>query len=101
MRTYIVFLAIYVCLIGIANAKLYKWVDENGVTHYSNTAPPQSAQVETSAEAQGETSSSSPQSMDSVIRSYKMDALEHDREKTRQRSKKPSGKSEKMMADHS
>ena len=26
---------------GFLTAKIYIWVDENGVKHYSNTAPPQ------------------------------------------------------------
>lgn len=30
---------------GPASAKLYKWVDKNGVTHYSQTPPPQSENV--------------------------------------------------------
>ena len=33
----IVFILIHVFVIGISSAEIYKWVDENGVTHYSDS----------------------------------------------------------------
>jgi hypothetical protein len=66
-----------ICLVGVADAKLYKWVDENGVTHFSNTAPPQEeVEVHTKAEANsaGTENGLSP-GLDSVIDSYRQDEL--------------------------
>ena len=36
-------LLLFVASIGLAEAKLYKWVDEKGVTHYGETIPPEYA----------------------------------------------------------
>jgi hypothetical protein len=36
-------------------AEIYSWVDENGVKHFSNTAPPQRDEKIKSVEATGET----------------------------------------------
>lgn len=83
----------FVCPVS---AKLYKWVDENGVAHYSNTAPPQSAEVETQAEAKGDASPGS-HSLDNVLDSYRKDQIGHD-ERPAKRSQ-PSGKSD-SMADY-
>jgi predicted RNase H-like nuclease (RuvC/YqgF family) len=79
-----------------ADAKLYKWVDENGVPHYSNTAPPEAGQVETRVESEG---SSSPGSHDlgDVIESYRRDGVEPKKEFPR--ISKPSGKSESRADD--
>ena len=40
---------------GFLTAKIYIWVDENGVKHYSNTAPPQKSDKIKSVESQEET----------------------------------------------
>ncbi len=37
---------VILCLSGFAHAGLYSWVDENGVRHYSNTAPPEDGGME-------------------------------------------------------
>lgn len=75
-----------------ANAQLYKWVDENGVTHYSNTAPPDSHQVETRTEAKGDPSPGS-HSLDDVLDSYKRDE-EEDRKYNSQQAAEPPESSE-------
>jgi hypothetical protein len=53
MKNFIIYMLISSFLVCPAYAGLYKWVDENGVTHFSNTAPPKSSdQVETVSEIQ-------------------------------------------------
>ena len=40
------------CLVlgaGVASAQMYKWVDEKGTTHYSETPPPEDAKTKTKA----------------------------------------------------
>ena len=34
---------LFIAMIAVAEAKLYKWVDEKGVTHYGETIPPEYA----------------------------------------------------------
>jgi len=93
-------LSVVACLVlicSIAYAKLYKWVDENGVTHYSNTAPPQSSEVETKEEVKGHHSpATGSQDLDDVLDSYREDRLDHAIEKRRGRSSGPSGKSDRL-----
>lgn len=36
-------IAVLTCSISVAHAQLYKWVDKDGVTHYSEAPPPESA----------------------------------------------------------
>jgi hypothetical protein len=51
MKNFIIYMLISAFLVCPAYADLYKWVDENGVTHFSNTAPPKSSdQVEIESE---------------------------------------------------
>ena len=44
MRTLIAFLMILLTSLPAAAGKMYKWVDEQGKTHYGNAVPPQYAQ---------------------------------------------------------
>lgn len=45
------FLIFFLTLFSISQAKMYKWIDENGTVHYTNIAPPATAKkVETSKE---------------------------------------------------
>jgi len=93
MKTLIVFL-FFLCLPGLANAKLYKWVDENGVTHFSNTAPPQDTAVHTRDEVKGSASAiDNSGGLDQVLHDYKKDSLQYDLEKLEKRSKNRSGSS--------
>lgn len=80
-----------------ADAALYKWVDEKGVTHYSNTAPPEAEQVETRTESKGR---SSPGSHDlgDVIESYRRDGKNI--KQASPRTSKPSEKSESRADDY-
>jgi len=76
IRFCIVFIALFFHA-GFSEAKLYKWVDENGVTHFSNTAPPQG---EVDVQSRGEVKGSGPVNnrstgIDHVINSYKQDEL--------------------------
>jgi len=83
---------------GVVDAKLYKWVDENGVTHFSNTAPPQD---ETEVHTKGEVKSSGPDpshspGIEKVLKSYKQDQLRDkadDIEKRKNRRQKSSSSS--------
>jgi len=42
---------------GSAHAQLHKWIDENGVTHWGDTPPPQMEIIKTEAEKQKNTNS--------------------------------------------
>ena len=65
--------------INQANAELYKWVDENGVTHFSNTLPPANSEVETKAEAKSNHSiQTSSGNLNEVLNSYRNDAISDD-----------------------
>jgi len=65
--------------INQANAELYKWVDENGVTHFSNTLPPANGEVETKAEAKSNHSiQTSSGYLNEVLNSYRNDAISDD-----------------------
>lgn len=77
MRTILSAIVILIMFTGTTHAKLYKWVDENGVTHFSNVAPPSDQEHQVKEEAKSK-SRSTPRSpgMDQVINSYKMDAIE-------------------------
>jgi hypothetical protein len=89
---------IVVCLIlicTIASAKLYKWVDENGVTHYSNTAPPESSNVETLVETEADHSPGS-HNLDSVLESYKRDDIEQAREESIKQAPKSFGQNDRL-----
>ena len=48
----IVIIVVFACLIAFGiEAEIYSWTDENGVKHYSNTPPPDSAtQIKTAGE---------------------------------------------------
>lgn len=39
----LIFLAVFLC-VPLVQANVYTWTDENGVKHYSNVAPPESAE---------------------------------------------------------
>ena len=97
MKT-IIGVILMLCLATPSNAKLYKWVDENGVTHFSNVAPSEEHQVETNEEAQGNPESGS-QGLDNVLKSYKEDESKHAIKEREKRTFKKSGKSE-GMADY-
>ena len=88
----ILMLLVFFCA-PTASAKLYKWVDENGVTHYSNVAPSDEHQVETNEEAKGSDSPGS-HSLDNVIDSYKRDGVGQDQSPSKR--SQPSGKSDRM-----
>lgn len=65
--------------INQANAELYKWVDANGVTHFSNTLPPANSEVETKAEAKSNHSiQTSSGNLNEVLNSYRNDAISDD-----------------------
>ena len=108
-RKFIVLFLVLICMVlicvNISTAKLYKWVDENGVTHFSNTAPPQD---ENDVQAQGEVKNSgsgnsySP-GIDHVINSYRRDNLQHDLDKAqriREHQRSKSGGGSGGMADY-
>lgn len=86
MKLLIVYVMIVACWAGTVSADLYKWVDENGVTHFSNVAPPTDQQAQTKVEVKGAApiNRSSP-GIDRVINSYKRDALQYEIEETKKR----------------
>jgi hypothetical protein len=75
-------LTLLILFFGSAHAKMYKWVDENGVTHYSNIAPPADHdKFHTREEARGRpvAPDRSP-GLDHVLKSYEMEAMEEEPE---------------------
>lgn len=46
MKSAVVALIITLVFPALCSAGIYKWVDEKGVTHYSNTPPADASQVE-------------------------------------------------------
>lgn len=74
----VVFLtSIVTCIVSVADAKLYKWVDANGVTHYSNVVSPQNeGTVHSGAEAESSHhSNTNLKGLENVLDSYKKDGL--------------------------
>lgn len=99
MKTLIVFL-FFLCLPGLTEAKLYKWVDENGVTHFSNTAPPQDTTVHTRDEVKGAASAiNNSGGLDQVLHDYKKDSLQNDIDEFEKRSKTRSGSQNNRSID--
>ena len=97
MKPIVIIFLLMICSVCIVNAKLYKWVDENGVTHYSNTVPPNTEQVETKAELKNDsTDYHSNNDLNKVINSYKMDNLRQDQDKKKNYKYKSSTKNEEM-----
>lgn len=86
MKHFAICMMVVACWVCTASAELYKWVDEDGVTHFSNVAPPMDEQVQTKNEVKGATpvNTSSP-GIDHVINSYKRDALQHEIDETKKR----------------
>ena len=78
MRVAILFILISVSFALTANADIYKWIDENGVTHYSNTPPPADVQgyIERLKEVSGTPVNHGNPGIDRVIQSYKQDNLQ-------------------------
>ncbi len=61
----------WLCLMGVtlsSHAELYKWVDEDGVTQYSQTPPPGDIQTETLEIQTRSTSASAVRDMENRIR---------------------------------
>ena len=81
--------------ISPAAAQSYKWVDQDGVTHYSNTAPRLSVQAETHAEAKVGPSGSTNDLSD-VLESYQLYEIHHRRNDRSNTRSKPTGKGETM-----
>ena len=88
---------IVACWAGTGYAKLYKWVDENGVAHYSNVAPPADQEVQTNEEAQGSAPVKSGSSgMDQLLDSYEREARRQEIEKPRNTRKNKPNKNEDL-----
>ena len=69
MKTTIALILIFLAL--PVQAELYKWVDDNGVTHFSNTAPPKHAQAEIKTEVKGNTHHAPDNSLNDVLDNYR------------------------------
>lgn len=104
MKNLLISIALILVFVGISHAKLYKWVDGDGVTHYSNTAPPQDENI--SAETKNEVVNSTPDNyerkdLDHVINSYKMDSLEDKKDEIEKLDKKSkSNKIDNILEKH-
>ncbi len=98
MRSFTLLILVSVCLAGPVVAKMYKWVDENGVTHFSNTAPPQDTEVQATEEAVGRAVDTSPQDLDQVLRSYKKDEIGDKYDKVRNQLEQKRSKINKSAA---
>ena len=46
MKTLIMFILFFAFVVVSANAEMFKWVDENGVVHFSDTTVPSDAKAE-------------------------------------------------------
>ena len=64
-------------LVCVANAELYKWVDENGVKHFSNTPPSDADEVESAIETKNESSDfESSGKIDEALKNYRQDNMQ-------------------------
>jgi len=55
MKTLISSLVLVVAAVGAAHAQIYKWVDEVGKTHYSDTAPTRAKKLDLAMISRGGT----------------------------------------------
>lgn len=77
MKSFIVSILMVVGLICTANAELYKWVDENGVKHFSNTPPSDADEVESAIETKNESSDfESSGKIDEALKNYRQDNMQ-------------------------
>ncbi|MFA7186223.1 MAG: DUF4124 domain-containing protein [Victivallales bacterium] len=100
MKPFIVSMLMVLGLICAANAELYKWVDENGVKHFSNTPPSDSEEVESAIETKNESSDvESSGKIDEALKNYRQDNMQQRlNDAGKYKSKTP--KASKDLADY-
>lgn len=69
-----IMVVVFVFVVGNASAELYKWVDEDGVAHFSNVAPPKDEDVSVSHELRGRPSTYHTPGMNKVLESYQRES---------------------------
>ena len=100
MKTAMILLTIVFLIPIITNAKMYKWVDDNGVTHFSNVAPPKDQKVETKTETEGDPAAAgSSQGLEKVLKSYRRDSIQDRLDSPRSRRSSTS-RSAKSVRDY-
>jgi len=92
MKPFIICMMMVACLIcsgSTVNADLYKWVDADGVKHFTNTPPPSAEQVESAPETKSKVSyRNNNAELDEMINSYKRDELQQSINKSKRESEK-------------
>jgi len=77
MKLFIISMLMVFSLICSANTELYKWVDQNGVKHFSNTPPSDADQVESAIETKNESSDfESSGKIDEALKNYRQNNLQ-------------------------
>ena len=77
MKVITLCLVTIICFVYTANAQLYKWVDEEGVTHYSNKRPVTMKNVETRQETQSnQPHNKNNKKLDHLLNSYRTEAIQ-------------------------
>ena len=85
----------FVCIV---TAQLYKWVDKEGVTHYSNKRPVTTNSVETKSEIKSNPSSKrNREELNQLIQSYKNSSLKTDNIDSQDRYKSPNKPSKERL----
>ena len=84
----------------VANAELFKWVDEDGVTHFSNTAPPQNVQAEVKHETKvSDSPTTNSEGLEEVLDEYRKEtALDEKPVSKRSSRREPSRASDATIA---
>jgi hypothetical protein len=77
MKAVIICILAALCWVCTVDARLYKWVDEEGVTHYSNKRPTTMHQVETESEIRsGQSNKKYNKKLDRLLNSYEKDSFQ-------------------------
>ncbi len=76
MKAITICFVLIISFVGTVNAQIYKWVDEKGITHYSNKRPPTMKDVETKSEIRNEQPNDrSTKEFDKLLNSYRNGSL--------------------------
>ncbi|BBO86632.1 hypothetical protein DSCO28_71980 [Desulfosarcina ovata subsp. sediminis] len=103
MKPYSMFMVVvFVFVTGNVSAELYKWVDENGVAHYSNVAPPadQDASVKVESKGGAMPAAGKSNNLGDVLKSYKKDEIKNKLDDIEKRSNRSGSKKSDTMADY-
>lgn len=74
-----IYMTLFVCFTIPVNAAMFHWVDDDGVSHFSNVAPPDKVKIEKKAEVKSKyiPQSTKPSTSDSAINRYKKALLHY------------------------